>query len=159
MIREFFPRLPVDRSGRLILGLTALVDLLALTLAFALANFETRLLHMVERSGMPWQDHYDIPGLFRLPLLVATIPVWLVIFWAFGLYRPKRIIKPSIWLVLSAVTVSALVAVLPFVFVELAKTWAVVIWMTSAVFVVAGRLCLFLLQRTVHKRPDYNAHP
>jgi FlaA1/EpsC-like NDP-sugar epimerase len=78
------------------------------------------------------------------PVLLATIPCWLVVFFAFGLYSRKQVLGPSFRLaqLLSAITVSIvvmIVVVFAFNVDTVHRAWIAALWVVSSVLVVMGR--------------------
>src|SRR5437868_8593144 len=69
----------VHRARRLVL-LTAIVDLLAVMAAYAFARAATRDVGLLS----PFDRR-----------VLITIPFWLIVFLAFGLYKRKYVLEPS----------------------------------------------------------------
>src|SRR6202165_2245902 len=104
--------------------------------------------YAVARAAWPWHRLPDFGLLSQVnPVLLATIPCWLVVFLTFGMYTRKQVLEPSLRLaqMLSAITVSIFVMiVVAFAFNvdTLHRGWIVVLWVVSTVLVVSGRLGL-----------------
>ena len=117
----------VSRRALLVVGLTVMVDLLAVTFSYAAAK-ATR----IETLG---NAH---------PVILATIPAWLVVFFAYGLYSRKQVLEPSARIprLLSAITMCVfLMVVVAFAFKEEpARTWILTLWVFATVVVISGRL-------------------
>src|SRR6202162_1551235 len=112
-----------------------LVDLMTVTFSYAIA-----------RAAWPTHRLPDLGTLAGLnPVLLATIPCWLVVFFTFGMYSRKQVLEPSLRLaqLLSAITVSIfvmIVVVFAFNVDTLHRAWFVTLWVVSTVLVVSGRL-------------------
>ncbi len=138
-------RFVVARRALFIAAVTVLVDLVTVTFSYATA-----------RAAWPW---HRLPDLWLLPsmkpVLLATIPCWLVVFFTFGMYSRKQVLEPSLRLaqLLSAITVSIfLVIVVAFAFnVDTHRAWIVVLWVVSTALIVSGRLVMLWLTRTLNK--------
>ena len=122
------------RRALLISAATVLVDLMTVTFSYATA-----------RAAWPWHRLPD-PGLLPSmhPVILATIPCWLVVLFAFGMYRRQQVLEPSPARLLGAITVSIFVMiVVMFAFnIDLHWGWIVVLWASSTVLVVMGRLVM-----------------
>jgi FlaA1/EpsC-like NDP-sugar epimerase len=126
----------------IIVGATLLVDLMTVTFSYAIA-----------RAAWPWHRLPDFGNLATVnPVLLATIPCWLVVFLAFGLYSRKQLLQPSLRLaqLLSAITVSIVVMiVVAFAFNvdTLHRGWVVTLWVVSTALVVSGRLAVVCMRK------------
>jgi FlaA1/EpsC-like NDP-sugar epimerase len=117
---------------------TATVDLVTITFSYVIA-----------RAAWPW---HRLPGLGDFahvdPVLLATIPGWLIVFLAFGLYHPIDILdKPKAWIptVVGAITVCILAVILVAFVVnddDLHRAWVLTLWVIAIVLVVAGRVLI-----------------
>jgi exopolysaccharide biosynthesis polyprenyl glycosylphosphotransferase len=87
--------------------------------------------------------------------LLATIPCWLIVFFALGLYRRNHILEPKarIPAVLRAITASifgTIVVTFAFHF-DPARGFVATLWVTSIVLVVAGRLAMLRLTQLLNE--------
>ena len=122
------------RRALLISAATVLVDLMTVTFSYATA-----------RAAWPWHRLPDLGLLPSMhPVILATIPCWLVVLFAFGMYRRKQVLEPSPARLLGAITVSIFVMiVVMFAFnLDMHRAWVVALWMVSIVLVVMGRLVM-----------------
>jgi FlaA1/EpsC-like NDP-sugar epimerase len=125
----------IARRAPAIVAVTVLVDLMMVTFSYAIA-----------RAVWPWHRLPDLETLNLVgPVILATIPCWLVVFFAFGLYRRKQVLEPSLRLtrLLSAIAVSIFVMiVVAFAFNvdALHRTFIVSLWITAMALVPTGRL-------------------
>ena len=123
------PRFVVARRAVSVVAATVLIDLMMVTLAYWGAG-KVR----VDRL-------HDFP---TDTAMLATIPCWLAILFAFGLYTRRQVQEPALRLpvVMSGITASVLLTiVIAFVFGQhLSRAWVVDLWIMGAGFVVAGRL-------------------
>jgi len=126
----------------IILAATLLVDLMTVTLSYAVA-----------RAAWPWHRLPDLGLLAQVnPVLLATIPCWLVVFFAFGLYSRDQMLEPSLRFpqLLTAITVSIvvlIVAAFAFNVDTLHRGWIVVLWVASTALVVSGRLVVLQVRK------------
>ena len=134
------PRFVVARRAELIAAATLLVDLTMVVLAYAVARAikSDRLL--------------DLP---TDPRVNATIPFWLAVFFAYGLYGRKQILEPALKItgILGAVTTSTLLTiVITFAFgLQLSREWTVALWLASIGLVLAGRVGLFQVTHLLNR--------
>ena len=125
------------RRSLFIAGVTALVDLMTVTVSYAAA-----------RAAWPWHRLPDLGLLPSMnPFLLATIPCWLVVFFAFGLYSHKYLLDAKATIIprlLNAVIASIFVIiVVAFAFnIDMHRGWVVVLWVVATVLVVMGRLVI-----------------
>jgi len=121
----------------------ALLSLLAFRLAY-LARFELAI-PLFRLEVVPYQPYYS-------SLSVVLIPVWLLIFAAFGLYRRQNLLggTDEYALVARSTTIGMLILVV-FGFLEpefiIARGWLLLAWGFSLLFISFGRL---LLRRVIY---------
>ena len=132
------PRFIVARRALLIAALTVVVDLAMVSSAY----FATKAMRIDRIPNNLTLAHTD-------PVILATIPGWLLVFFVYGLYSRRQILEPSakVTRVLSAVTVNIfLMVVVAFAFkIDLSRTWIVTLWVMSTVLVLAGRMLILRL--------------
>jgi exopolysaccharide biosynthesis polyprenyl glycosylphosphotransferase len=135
----------VARRALAIVATTVVVDLLMVTFSYAAAKAE-RL------NRLP-----DLALLAKLnPVILATIPCWLIVFFAFGLYSRNQVLEPSLRLarLLSAMTVSIFLMVLvAFVFNidTLHKSFLAILLVVSTLLIVWGRMMVLRLAQILHE--------
>ncbi len=131
-------RAVASRRALWVVGLTAMVDLLAISFSYAAAK-ATRVETLSNTK----------------PLILATIPAWLIVFYAYGLYSRRQVLEPSARIprVLSAITVCIfLMVVVAFFFhMEPSRTWLVTLWVFSTVVVVLGRLAVLRIAHQLNE--------
>jgi FlaA1/EpsC-like NDP-sugar epimerase len=113
----------------------ALVDLLMVIFSYAIA-----------RAAWPLHRSPDLGELARVsPVILATIPCWLIVFQLFGLYSRDQVLEPSLRLtkLLEATSVS-IFAVIVIAFAtgddKLHRAWVLVLWIVATVLIVSGRI-------------------
>jgi exopolysaccharide biosynthesis polyprenyl glycosylphosphotransferase len=140
------PRFVVARRALVIVTAAILIDLMTVLFAYAIA-----------RAAWPWHRLPDLGLLAKVhPVILATIPCWLVVFYAFGLYSRNHVLEPSLRMtqLLSAVTVSIFVMiVVAFAFNvdTLHRAWIVMLWVVSTVLVVSGRLVMLRVTQFLNR--------
>jgi hypothetical protein len=130
------PRRDVRASHALVIvAATIAVDLVMVIFSYAIAH-------------AAWSVHRtpDLAGLARMsPVILATIPCWLIVFQFFGLYDRNQLLGPSLRLtrLLEAILVS-IFAVIVVAFVSsddnLHRSWVLTLWVVAMVLIVSGRL-------------------
>ena len=128
----------VSRRALLIVGLTAAVDLLTISFCYAAAK-ATRVETLANTD----------------PVILATIPAWLVVFFAYGLYSRNQVLEPSarITRLLSAVTMCVfLMVAVAFAFrKEPSRSWLATLWVFSLVIVPLGRLAVLRIAHQLNE--------
>lgn len=130
----------------IIVASTVLVDLVMVIFSYAIA-----------RAAWPMHRVPDLGELVRLsPVILATIPCWLIVFQLFGLYDRKRLREPSLHLakLLEAIAVSIFgVIVVAFAFNDdnLHRAWVLTLWVAAMVLVVSGRLVTLRLAQLLNQ--------
>jgi FlaA1/EpsC-like NDP-sugar epimerase len=122
-----------------IVAITVLVDLVTVTFSYAIA-----------RGVLSPHRTPDLADLARMsPVILATIPCWVAVFLAFGLYGHRYVVEtkmPIMSRLLEAITVSVvLVIVVAFAANDdkLHRAWVLTLWVTALVLVSAGRFVLY----------------
>lgn len=137
------PRFVVARRALLVAMATVLVDLVSITLAYTIAN-AARL------DRIP-----DLRLLLNTEPRLITIPFWLAVFFAFGLYSRKQVLEPAlrVTVVLSAISVSALLTiVVAFALqIDIRRWWVLFLWVASTVLVLGGRVLVLQLAQKLHQ--------
>jgi exopolysaccharide biosynthesis polyprenyl glycosylphosphotransferase len=132
------PRFVVARRAMALAAATVPIDLMTVTLAYATAG---------AFHGRP----EDLP---TKPAIIATIPCWLIVFFAFGLYSRRQVLEPSLRLprVLSGITTSILLTiVIDFSFrIDLARGWVATLWVVAIILVISGRLVVLRLAQLLN---------
>jgi exopolysaccharide biosynthesis polyprenyl glycosylphosphotransferase len=127
-----------SRRALLIVVLTAMVDLLAISFSYAAAK-ATRIETLSNTK----------------PLILATIPAWLIVFYVYGLYSRRQVLEPSARIprLLSAITVCIflMVVVAFFLHLEPSRTWLVTLWVFSTVVVILGRLAVLRITHQLNQ--------
>jgi exopolysaccharide biosynthesis polyprenyl glycosylphosphotransferase len=128
----------VSRRALLVVGLTAAVDLLTISFCYAAAK-ATRVETLAKTD----------------PVILATIPAWLVVFFAYGLYSRNQVLEPSarITRLLSAITMCVfLMVAVAFAFhKEPSRTWLATLWVFSLVVVPIGRLAVLRIAHQLNE--------
>jgi exopolysaccharide biosynthesis polyprenyl glycosylphosphotransferase len=143
--------LPLASQRRLLVVCLVAADALMLGIAFRVAywaRFETVL---------PFFKAGASPALHRYQLLVAiSIPIWLVIFTAFGLYQHRNLLGGvrEYSMVLYATTIGVLIMVLAGFFGTfiIARGWLVLAWGLAFFMTAIGR---FTIRRAVYSLRHY----
>ena len=121
----------VARRALWIVALTALVDVVAISAAYLVAK-DIRI-----GALEPGPVHLD-------PVIVATIPGWLVIFFAYGLYSRRLVLEPEGGTIklLNAIAMNMVMLVLTaFVLhVAVSRSWIALLWVIASALVIVGRL-------------------
>ncbi len=116
-----------------------LVDLLAVVVAYWIAD-------SMKHDGSLWPDRLAV---------IATIPVWLIVFYFYGLYSRKEILEPSLRFrgILSGVAMGGLLTiVITFAFDnQPSETWVTVLWLASLALVLTGRVALLQLTQLLNR--------
>ena len=136
---ETRPRFVVARRAQAVVLLTLAVDLIAVTLAYWMAS-EAK----IDRKHDFVTD----------PVMIATIPCWLLVFFACGMYSRRPVLEPSLGVprVLNGITLSIFVTIL-IAFasgVRLSREWTVLLWISSTVLVFTGRWMVLRLIHWLH---------
>jgi exopolysaccharide biosynthesis polyprenyl glycosylphosphotransferase len=135
----------VARRALAVVTTTVLVDLVMVTFSYAAARAE-RL------NRLP-----DLALLAKVnPVILATIPCWVVVFFAFGLYSRNQVLEPSLRLprLIGAITMSIFVMVLvafAFSLDTLHRSWIATLLVVSTLLVVWGRLMMLRLVQVLHQ--------
>jgi len=132
------PRSVVNRRALAVVGLTLLVDLLAVSFSYTAAK-ATRIETLANTD----------------PVILATIPAWLLVFFAYGLYSRKQVLEPTARVprLISAITMCIfLMVVVAFAFhLEPSRWWVMTLWVFSTVIVVLGRLAVLRISHQLHQ--------
>jgi exopolysaccharide biosynthesis polyprenyl glycosylphosphotransferase len=132
-------RSEVARRALLIAMATVLVDLIAVVLAYWVSVSARH-----DRSEFPYAM-----------AVLATIPVWPVVFYFSGLYSRKEILEPSLRFggILSGATMSALLTIVVTYAFENhpARSWVVYLWLVSLALVLAGRVAMLQLTQALNR--------
>jgi exopolysaccharide biosynthesis polyprenyl glycosylphosphotransferase len=140
------PRFVVARRALVIVTAAILVDLMTVIVSYAIA-----------RAAWPKHRLPDLETLNAVgPVILATIPCWLAVFFALGLYSRKQVLEPSLRLtrLLSAITVSIFVMIVvafAFNIDTLHRAWIVTLWVVSTVLVISGRLLILRLTQILNQ--------
>jgi FlaA1/EpsC-like NDP-sugar epimerase len=120
-----------------IVAATIAVDLVIVVLSYAIA-----------RAVLPADRSPDFRELARVsPVILATIPCWLIVFQSFGLYSRKHVLGQSLPLarLLEAISVS-IFAVIVVAFAtnddSLHRAWVVTLWIVATILIISGRLAM-----------------
>jgi exopolysaccharide biosynthesis polyprenyl glycosylphosphotransferase len=136
-------RFVVARRALLVAVAAIVVDLVSITLAYTIAN-AARL------DRIP-----DLGLLLRTESRLITIPVWLIVFFAFGLYSRKQVLEPALkaTTVVFAITVSALLTIVVAfaTHIDMGRWWVVYLWAASTVLVLGGRVLVLSLSQKLHQ--------
>ncbi len=118
---------------------TVLVDMCAVVLGYWIA-------------GSARHDRSEVPNALAV---LATIPVWPVVFYFIGLYSRKAILEPSLRFggILSGATMSALLTiVVTFVFGNHpSRAWVLYLWLASLALVLPGRIAMLQLAQLLNR--------
>ena len=130
-------RAQVSRRALRIVALTGILDLLAVAVAYGIAK-DVRL----EWLGVIPLGRFD-------PRILATIPAWLVVFFAYGLYSRRLVIEPELGVVklLNAIAMNMVMLVLTAfaLHVTLSRGFIVVLWLVASTLVISDRLLIQVL--------------
>jgi exopolysaccharide biosynthesis polyprenyl glycosylphosphotransferase len=136
-------RFVVARRALLVAATAVVVDLISITLAYTIAN-AARL------DRIP-----DLQLLLRTELRLISIPAWLLVFFAFGLYSRKLILEPAMKAatVMVAITVSTLLTIVVAfgLQIEISRWWVLYLWVASIVLVLGGRMLVLQLTQRLHQ--------
>jgi exopolysaccharide biosynthesis polyprenyl glycosylphosphotransferase len=139
-------RFVVARRAVAIVAATIAVDLVIVVLSYAIA-----------RAAWPLHRSAVLGELSRVsPVILATIPCWLVVFQFFGLYSRKQVLEPSLRLtkLLEATSVS-IFAVIVVAFAtgddKLHRAWVLVLWIVATVLIVSGRLAMLRVTQALNR--------
>jgi exopolysaccharide biosynthesis polyprenyl glycosylphosphotransferase len=123
----------------LIAAATVFVDLMGVVLAYWIAD----------------SIRHDRPELPNRLAVLATIPVWLVVFAFYGLYSRKEILEPALRLrgILKGVALGGLLTiVVTFAFGnEPSRSWVIYLWLATLAMVVTGRVALLQLTHALNR--------
>jgi FlaA1/EpsC-like NDP-sugar epimerase len=125
---------------------TVLVDLVMVIFSYAIA-----------RAAVSPHRSPELVDLARTsPVILATIPCWLIVFQLFGLYDHKRLHEPSLHLakLLEAIAVSIFgVIVVAFASNDdnLHRAWVLTLWVVAMVLIVSGRLVTMRLAQFLNE--------
>jgi exopolysaccharide biosynthesis polyprenyl glycosylphosphotransferase len=134
------PRFIVARRALSVVVLMFAADLLAVTLAFWTAG-STRLTRI-----------HEFP---TDPIIIATIPCWLIVLFACGLYSRKLVLEPSLRVtgLVRAATVSTLLTIVmgfatgP----HLSREWVGALWVSGIVLLVCGRFAVLQVTEALNR--------
>ena len=136
-------RFVVARRALLVAAVTVAVDFVSITLAYTIAN-AARL------DRIP-----DLGLLMRTEPRLITIPVWLAVFFALGLYSRKQILEPALRAstVLIGITVSTLLTIVVAfaIQIDISRWWMLYLWVASIVLVLGGRVLVLQLAQRLHQ--------
>lgn len=132
----------------LLLMLLVMVDVLMIGIGFLLAyfiRFESFISFTYQPDGSPIQ--------FYQMVVFALLPVWIVIFWAFGLYEFKNLFsgQKEYSLVFNAATLGTMFVVVSTFFYPsfiIARAWVLLSWGLITLCVMFGR---FVIRRLVQR--------
>jgi exopolysaccharide biosynthesis polyprenyl glycosylphosphotransferase len=134
------PRLVVARRALTIVAASVATDLLAVTFAYLVAG-EARITRL-----------HDFP---TDPIVVATIPCWLAVIFAYGMYSRRHVLEPALPLtpLISAVTVSTLLTiVIAFATgIHLSRAWVAGLWILGTAFLLADRFAVLKVTEALHR--------
>jgi exopolysaccharide biosynthesis polyprenyl glycosylphosphotransferase len=137
------PRFVVARRALIVAAVTVLVDFVTIVGAYTIA-MAARLNHAP-----------DLGLLLRTESRLVTIPFWLVVFFAFGLYSRKQILEPALRVtsVLAAVTLSAMLTIVVAfaLHMDMSRGWVASLWAASMVLVLGGRILVLQLSQQLNK--------
>jgi exopolysaccharide biosynthesis polyprenyl glycosylphosphotransferase len=138
------PRAVVSRLAMRIVALTGAVDLVAIIAAYAIAK-DLRIGWFGEQT------------LTRIdPIILATIPGWLIIFFAYGLYSRHLVLEPqdSTLRLLNAIAMNMVMLVLTAfaLHVTVSRGWIAILWISVSVLVIIGRLAVRRLTGALKSR-------
>ncbi|MDQ6877754.1 MAG: sugar transferase [Candidatus Dormibacteraeota bacterium] len=134
----------VARRALVIVALTVLLDLLMVTFSYTAARAERRNL-------LP-----DPAFLGKIdPVILATIPCWLIVFFAFGMYSRDQVLEPTLRLprLLGAITVSIFVMILVAFGVshDLHRSFLAILLLVSTVLIVWERFMMLRLSQILNE--------
>jgi exopolysaccharide biosynthesis polyprenyl glycosylphosphotransferase len=136
---ETRPRFVAARRAQYVVLLTLAVDLIAVTLAYWAAG-----VGKIDRKHVFVTD----------PVMIATIPCWLLVFFISGMYSRRLVLEPSLGIprVLNGITLSIfMTVVVAFASgVRLSREWTLLLWVSSVVLVFAGRFMVLRLTQWLH---------
>lgn len=139
-------RFVLARRASMVVAATIVVDLVAVVTSYAIAR-------AVASSPRP-------PGIEELarvsPIILTTIPLWLIVFQLFGLYSRTQVLEPALRLtkVLEAISVS-IFAVIVVAFAtnddKLHRPFAVALWIVATLLIVLGRVVVLQAIQALNK--------
>ncbi len=149
----YLPALNVQQTRRTLLFISlVLVDLGMFVFSFRLAyylRFEAisiQFLWLYQKEEPPTE--------FYLGLILFLVPLWLIVFWLFGLYDFKNLFSGTeeYALVLNACTMGTMVIIFMTFFVPtfvIARGWLVLSWLMLVIFTEIGRFALRRIMQTM----------
>ena len=145
---SFNTRLSTRLQWRVLIIILVISDLVLTILAFGTAYFFRYL------SGLPLFEFWILPTINYSEFSLLVVPVWIIVFAAFGLYNRKNLLGGTreYSLVFNATTLGLFVNIFAgFLFPDnllLARGWVILSWIFSLFYISFGR---FLVRRTVYK--------